>query len=52
MATVDELVEQYQKDPELQKEIAKITEDNKITSMEFLTFIVPLSYPMETPLLS
>ena len=38
MATVDELVEQFETDSELQEEISRITEDNKITPMKFLTF--------------
>ena len=38
MATVDELVKQYETDKELQKEVADILEDGKITMMEFMTF--------------
>ena len=38
MATVDELIKQYETDPELKKEINKICEDDKITVQEFLTF--------------
>jgi hypothetical protein len=38
MATVDELVRQYENDPELRKEIEKILEDGKVTIKEFVTF--------------
>ncbi|MBR2540882.1 MAG: hypothetical protein IKE85_08705 [Mogibacterium sp.] len=38
MATVEELVKQYETDPELRKEVEKILEDGKITITEFLTF--------------
>lgn len=38
MATVEELVKQYETDEALQKEIAEITADGKITIHEFLTF--------------
>ena len=38
MATVEELVQQYQTDPELQKEVADILADGKITIQEFVTF--------------
>lgn len=38
MATVEELVKQYETDPELRKEIEKILADGKITPMEFLSF--------------
>ena len=38
MATVEELIEQYETDPELQKEVEKILEDNKITIKEFISF--------------
>lgn len=38
MATVEELLEQYETDPELQKEVEKILEDNKITIKEFISF--------------
>lgn len=38
MATVDELIRQYQEDPALKAEIEQILEDGKITPMEFLTF--------------
>ena len=39
MATVDELVKQYETDEALQKEVADILADEKITMMEFLTFV-------------
>ena len=39
MATVDELVKQYETDEALQKEVADILADGKITMMEFLTFV-------------
>ncbi len=38
MATVEELVKQYDTDPELRKEVDAILEDGKITMKEFLTF--------------
>ena len=38
MATVDELVKQYQTDEELQKEVADILADGKISLMEFMNF--------------
>ena len=38
MATVAELVEQYQTDEALQKEVADIVADGKITMTEFLSF--------------
>ena len=38
MATVDELVKQYQEDEELQKEVADILADGRISIMEFMNF--------------
>ena len=38
MATVDELLKQYETDEALQKEVADILADGKITMMEFMTF--------------
>ncbi len=38
MATVEELIKQYDTDPELRKEVDAILEDGKITMKEFLTF--------------
>ena len=38
MATVEELVKQYDNDPELRKEVDEILKDGKITAIEFLTF--------------
>ena len=38
MATVDELVKQYETDEALQKEVADILADGKITLMEFMHF--------------
>ena len=38
MATVEELIRQYETDPELQKEVNDILADNKITLTEFLGF--------------
>ena len=38
MATVEELIQQYDTDPELQKEVDAILEDGKITVKEFMTF--------------
>ena len=39
MATVEELVKQYDTDPELKKEIEAILADNQITLTEFLGFV-------------
>ena len=38
MATVEELIKQYETDPELQKEVEAIRADNKITMGEFIGF--------------
>ena len=38
MATIQELVKQYDTDPELRKEVDACLEDGKITMKEFLTF--------------
>ena len=38
MATIEELIKQYETDPELQKEVNAILEDGKITIKEFMTF--------------
>lgn len=38
MATVEELIKQYETDPELRKEIEDILADGKVTMTEFLTF--------------
>lgn len=38
MATPEELIQQYDTDPELKKEVDAILEDGKITIREFLTF--------------
>ena len=38
MATVEELVQQYQTDPALQAEVKEILADGKVTMQEFLTF--------------
>ena len=38
MATVDELIAQYQTDEALQKEVADILADGKITMSEFMNF--------------
>ncbi len=38
MATVDELVERYKTDPELQKEVQDILADGKVTIKEFRAF--------------
>ena len=38
MATVEELIKQYETDPELQKEVQDILADGKITIKEFKTF--------------
>ena len=39
MATVEELIKQYETDPELKKEVEAILADNKITMGEFLGFV-------------
>ena len=39
MATVDELIKQYDTDPELKKEVDDILADGKVTVREFLTFV-------------
>ena len=38
MATVEELIKQYQTDKSLQKEVADILKDGKISPMEFMNF--------------
>ena len=38
MASVEELVKQYETDEELQKEVADILADGKVTVTEFVTF--------------
>ena len=38
MAKVEELIKQYETDPELQKEVDAILADQKITMSEFLGF--------------
>lgn len=38
MATVEELVKQYETDEDLQAEVAAILADGKVTMSEFLTF--------------
>ncbi|MBQ6333269.1 MAG: hypothetical protein IJI34_10985 [Clostridia bacterium] len=38
MATVEELVQQYQTDKALQDEVAAITADGKVTISEFIAF--------------
>ena len=38
MATVEELIKQYETDPELQKEIEEILAEQKITMGEFIGF--------------
>ncbi len=39
MATVEELIKQYETDPELKKEIEEILADQKITLGEFMGFV-------------
>ena len=39
MATVDELVKQYETDKDLQDEVAAILADGKVTLQEFFTFV-------------
>ena len=38
MATIEELIKQYETDPELQKEVQEILADGKITIKEFTSF--------------
>ena len=38
MATVEELIKQYQTDKALKKEVADILKDGKISPMEFMNF--------------
>ena len=38
MATVEELIKQYETDPELQKEVQDILADGKVTISEFRAF--------------
>ena len=38
MATVEELIQQYDTDPELRREVARILADGRITAREFLAF--------------
>ena len=39
MATIEELIAQYETDPELKAEVETILEDNKITFSEFMDFV-------------
>ena len=39
MATIEEMIKQYETDPALQKEVDAILADNKITMSEFLGFV-------------
>ena len=39
MATVEELIKQYETDPELKKEVDGILADQKITMGEFMGFV-------------
>lgn len=38
MATIEQLVKQYETDKELQAEVAAIIADGKVTMMEFMAF--------------
>jgi len=38
MATVEQLIKQYETDKELQAEVAQIVADGKVTMMEFMAF--------------
>lgn len=38
MATIEQIVKQYETDKELQAEVAAIVADGKVTMMEFMTF--------------
>ena len=39
MATIEELIKQYETDPELKKEVEDILADQKITLSEFMGFV-------------
>ena len=39
MATIEELIAQYETDPELRKEVEDILADQKITLAEFMGFV-------------
>ena len=39
MATIEELIKQYETDPELKKEVVDILADQKITLTEFMGFV-------------
>lgn len=39
MATIEELIKQYETDPELRKEVEEILADQKITLGEFMGFV-------------
>ena len=39
MATIEELIKQYETDPELRKEVEDILADQKITLGEFMGFV-------------
>jgi hypothetical protein len=39
MATVEELIKQYETDEELKKEVDAILADGKVTFMEFMSFV-------------
>ncbi len=39
MATIEELIKQYETDPELKKEVDDILADQKITLPEFMGFV-------------
>ena len=39
MATVEELAKQFETDEKLQKEVADILADGKVTMMEFMSFV-------------
>ena len=38
MATVEELIQQYQTDPALQQEVADILKDGKVSPADFMSF--------------
>lgn len=38
MATVEDLIKQYETDPELRKEVEEVLKDGKITATEFMAF--------------
>ena len=48
MATVEELIQQYETDPELKKEVDDILADGKISPLEFFSFVTKHHLDMST----